>query len=170
MNNVSTILWVDMCPPTNTWFLWPTQLYAANIISICASIFAILLRAPGHDAPLIRFLISALYVLFACLYHMLPHLFFFLHFSLFISSHTWIDLLHFLARCRKRQVVVHFFWLVNACFCCVRFIFFSIPSQNIGFRKRLLFCFEWDVKPQLNQSVNHNISILCTVGQERLPN
>jgi len=26
---------------------------------------------------------------------------------------------------------VHLFWLVNACFCCVRFCF-SIPSQEIG--------------------------------------
>jgi len=28
-------------------------------------------------------------------------------------------------------VVVHFFQLVNVCFCCVRFIFF-IPNQEIG--------------------------------------
>jgi len=28
-------------------------------------------------------------------------------------------------------LVVHFFLLVNACFCCVRFCF-SIPSQEIG--------------------------------------
>ena len=48
----------------------------------------------------------------------------------------------FQAGCRKRQlnldlvfclfcVVVHFFWLMNACFCCVRFSF-TIPSQEIG--------------------------------------
>ena len=33
---------------------------------------------------------------------------------------------------------------------------FSIPSQEIGLGKRLrndLFCVEWDVKPELNQSV-----------------
>ena len=33
---------------------------------------------------------------------------------------------------------------------------FSIPSQEIGLGKRLrnnLFCVEWDVKPQLSQSV-----------------
>jgi len=29
-------------------------------------------------------------------------------------------------------VVIHIFWLVNVCFCCVRFCFFSIPSQEIG--------------------------------------
>jgi len=34
------------------------------------------MRAPGHKAPLIQFLISALYM-FACLHHMLPHLSFF---------------------------------------------------------------------------------------------
>ena len=42
--------------------------------------------------------------------------------------------------------------LLNACFCCVRFSFFSIPSQETGLEKRLrndLFCVEWDVKPQL---------------------
>ena len=33
-------------------------------------------------------------------------------------------------------VVIHFFWLVNACFCCVRFRFFFIPSQEIGLGKR----------------------------------
>ena len=42
--------------------------------------------------------------------------------------------------------------LLNACLCCVRFSFFSIPSQETGLGKRLrndLFCVEWDVKPQL---------------------
>ena len=29
-------------------------------------------------------------------------------------------------------VVVHFFCLVNVCFCCVRLCFFSIASQEIG--------------------------------------
>ena len=38
--------------------------------------------APTHNAPFIRFLISALYILFVCLYRMLLHLFFFLHFFL----------------------------------------------------------------------------------------
>jgi len=33
--------------------------------------------APGRNAPLIRFLILALYILFACLCRMLPHLSFF---------------------------------------------------------------------------------------------
>jgi len=37
---------------------------------------------------------------------------------------------------------------------------FSIPSQDIGLEKRRrddLFCVEWDVKPQLNQSINQSI-------------
>ena len=52
------------------------------------------------------------------------------------------------------RLVVHLFWLANACFCCVGFSFY-IPNQEIGLRKRLqndLFCVEWDVKPQLSQS------------------
>ena len=35
------------------------------------------MRAPGRNAPLIPFLISALYILFACLYRVLRHLSFF---------------------------------------------------------------------------------------------
>ena len=46
---------------------------------------------------------------------------------------------------------------MNPGFCCVRFSFFSIPSQEIGLGKRLrndpIFV-DWDVKPQLSQSVN----------------
>ena len=34
-------------------------------------------RALGCNAPLIWFLLSVLYILFACLYHMLPHFSFF---------------------------------------------------------------------------------------------
>ena len=125
--------------------------------------------APGHDAPLIRFLISALYILFACLYRMLSYLSFFHHFFLayllpYLSLPLRIDPLRFPAGCHKRRlnlalvfcVVVHLFWLVNVCFCCVRFSFFNIASQEIGLGKRLsndLFCFEWDVKPQLSQSI-----------------
>ena len=43
-------------------------------------------HAPGRNAPLIQFLILALYILFACLYSMLPHLSFFLHFLLTYSA------------------------------------------------------------------------------------
>ena len=48
--------------------------------------------------------------------------------------------------------------MLNACFCCVRFSFFPIPSQMTGLGKRLrsdLFYVEWDVKPQLHQSFCH---------------
>ena len=50
----------------------------------------------------------------------------------------------FPGQCRKRRlnlalvflclfcIVVRFFWLMNACFCCVRFSFYSTPSQEIG--------------------------------------
>jgi len=40
-------------------------------------------------------------------------------------------------------VVAHFFWLVNACFCCVRFCY-SIPSQEIGLGNICeMTCFVW---------------------------
>jgi len=42
-------------------------------------------RAVGSTVPLIN-LISALYILFACLHHMLPYLSYFRHFSLIIIS------------------------------------------------------------------------------------
>jgi len=44
---------------------------------------------------------------------------------------------------------------VNACF--RWFLVFSIPGQEIGSGKRFrndLFCVEWYVKPQLNQSIS----------------
>jgi len=59
------------------------------------------------------------------------------------SAKTRIGPLHFQAGCCRRWlnlalvflclfcVVVHFFWLVNVCFCCVTFGF-STPSQEIG--------------------------------------
>ena len=76
------------------------------------------------------------FFLYFFLTHLLPYLFFPLR----------IDLLHFHARRHKRRldlalvffsVVVYFFWLASACFCCVRFSLFSIPSQEIGLGKRL---------------------------------
>ena len=42
---------------------------------------------------------------------------------------------------------------------------FSMPSQESGLGKRLrndLCCVEWDVKPQLNQSVCNSASIIST--------
>jgi len=43
--------------------------------------------------------------------------------------------------------------MVNACFCCVRLFFHTRPRDWLGERlQNDLFCVEWDVKPQLNQS------------------
>jgi len=44
---------------------------------------------------------------------------------------------------------------MHVCFCCVRFSF-SVLSQEIGWEERLrndLFCVEWDVERQLDQSI-----------------
>jgi len=41
------------------------------------------MQAPGQNVPLIQFLILALYILFACLYRVLPHLSFFFTFPPF---------------------------------------------------------------------------------------
>jgi len=86
------------------------------------SYFLVIGRAPGHNAPLSPFLISALFILFACLYCMVPHLSFFALFPylsppLLIFS-LRIDPLHFLAGCRKRRlnlaVVLCLFWGLSA--------------------------------------------------------
>jgi len=90
----------------------------------------------------------------------------------YLSFPFKIDPLRFQAGCRKRRLnltlvvlclfcaVVHFFWLVNVSFYCVRFIF-SVPSHETGLGKRLgndLFCVQWDVKPELNLSINQSIN------------
>jgi len=44
---------------------------------------------------------------------------------------------------------------MDACFCCICFSF-SVLSLEIGWEEHLqndLFCFGWDVKPQLSQSI-----------------
>jgi len=80
------------------------------------------------------------YILFVCLCCMLPHSFF-LHFFLtyllpYLSFRLTMDLLRFQARCCKRWLnvsfvflclfcaVIHFFWLVNACFCVLSLVFY----------------------------------------------
>ena len=63
---------------------------------------------------------------------------------------------------------------MNACFYCARFVFSSITSEEIISGKLLrndLFCVEWDVKPQLSQSVTvaafnlstHVVLALCAL-------
>jgi len=101
------------------------------------------MRALGHNATLIRSLISALYILFACLYPVLPHLSFFLHFFLiyllpYLSFPLTIDPLHYQAGCRKRRLnvavffVFIFFSLVNVCICCVRFSYFPYQANRLA--------------------------------------
>ena len=89
------------------------------------------------------------------------------------SAETRIGPLRFQAGCCRRRlnlalaflclfyVVLHFFWLVNVCFCCVRFSF-SIPSKGLAWGCFLndLFCVEWGIKPQLSQSVKQ----VCVFG------
>ena len=60
----------------------------------------------------------------------------------FVSFPLRIDPLRFHARCCKKMtkpgfsflclfcVVVHFFWYVNVCFCCVRFSFFPYKANR----------------------------------------
>ena len=74
---------------------------------------------------------------------------FFVHFFLtyllpYLSFPLRIDPLRFQARCCERWlnlalvflwrfcVVVHFFWLANACFCCVRFSFFPYQAKRLA--------------------------------------
>ena len=83
-------------------------------------------RASGRNAPLIRFLISALYILFACLYRMLPTFPFFLQFLYtylppYLSLPLRIDPLRFQAGCRKRRLSLA---LVFLCLFCVVVHFF----------------------------------------------
>ena len=76
------------------------------------------MRALGRNVPLIQFFILAL----ACLYHMLPHLSFFLHFFLtyllpYLSFVLRIDLLRFQAGCHKRRLnLALVFCVVIHCF------------------------------------------------------
>ena len=131
--------------------------------------------ASGIMRPYSIFNFGAIYILFACLYRTLPHLSFSLHFFLtyllpYLSFPLKIDLLCFQAGCCKRRlnhalvfmclfcVAVHFFWLLNACFCCGRFSFFHAkPRDWLGVTSP-----KWPIlcrvgrKIQLNQSVSYN--------------
>ena len=56
---------------------------------------------------------------------------------------------------------------MSVCFCGGLGLVFSMPSQEIGFGKRLrndLFCVEWDVKPQLNESINKRHSLVVCLA------
>jgi len=86
----------------------------------------------------------------------------------------------FPARCRTRRlnlalvflclfcVVVHFFWLMNACFCCVRFSFF-IPSK-MGLRTSPKWPVLCRVGRKNHNSVNQNETYLLHLRQsEKFP-
>ena len=106
-------------------------------------------QAPKHNPPWFEFwFLSYVYCLLVYIVRFPTYPFFFtfslLAVSLSLSFPLRIDPLRSQAGCRKKRlnlalvfsclfcVVVHFFWLMNACFCCVRFSFSSIPSQQIG--------------------------------------
>jgi len=106
------------------------------------------------------------YLYLFCLYCMLPPLILYIHFSLLISSLTYlfllrIDPLRFQTGCRERRLnlALVFFAFILCCSAflligeCVHLLcwvqFFSTLSQEIGFGKRLrndLFCVDWDEK------------------------
>ena len=115
-------------------------------------------RTPGLNAPLIRFQISALYILFACLCsptYPFFSLLFLTYLLPYLSFPLKIDPLRFRAGCHKRRlnlalvflclfcVVVHFFWLVNACFCCVRFSFFHAKPRELLVVPQTVYCYFW---------------------------
>ena len=146
----------------------PADIPLPHTVSCCNKIqigFAFLVPAHAgspEKGPL-NGCLPTIYIYCLLVYRLLLHWSFFLHFFLsYLSFPLRIDPLHFQAGCRKMRlnlalvflylfcVVEHFFWLVNACFCCVRFSFF-LYRQEIGLRKHLrnnLFCVEWDVKPR----------------------
>ena len=62
-----------------------TEAFCELLIAVDFQLKSRPVRAPWRNAPLIRFLISALCILFACLYRMLPHLFFLHLFPTYLS-------------------------------------------------------------------------------------
>jgi len=117
------------------------------------------MRAPRRNAPLIRFLISALYILFACLYRMLLRLSFILHFFFtyllpYLSFPSRIDLLRFQAGCRKRL------WLVNACFYCVvlGLVFFPYQAKRLAWGNVSEITYFVSSGTQNRNSANQSIS------------
>ena len=109
-----------MIPPLALYHLILTFIYVLALgsdLRCCA--FGLLLQtsmtvfswlgrmwAPGHNAPLIRFLVSALYIYIVCLF--IIYLFFFTFFLTYLlpylSFPLRIDFLRFQAGCRKRQL------------------------------------------------------------------
>ena len=96
------------------------------------------MRALGCNAPLIVFfLILVIYILFACLYC------------------SFLCLL---------CVVVHFFRLVNACFCCVRFILFFFHTNPRDWLREMFP--KWPIlcrvgRKTTTQSINQSVLSHC---------
>jgi len=101
------------------------------------------LQAPRRNAPLIRFLISALSLYCLLLYIVCSFpIYPFSSFFPYSSFPLRIYPLRFQAGCRKRRrkpgfsfsclfcVAEHFFWLANACFCFVGFSFFHAKPRD----------------------------------------
>ena len=107
-------------------------------------------------------------------------LIFFLLFSLLISSLTYLFLreqtrFRFQAGCRKRRlnlalvflslfcVVIHFFLLVNVCFCCVRFSFFPYQAKRLacGNVSEMTYFVLRRTKPQLKSIQQSVLLPLC---------
>ena len=102
-------------------------------------------RAPGHNAPLIRFLSLALYSLLVyilCFPTYTPFSLFPYLFLPYLSFPLKVDSINYKAGCHKRRlnVALVFFVFISCCSTflligeCVFFVVlsFSIPSQEIG--------------------------------------
>jgi len=126
--SLCTIRWIVS---VQFWTLWSTRP----------------VRAPRCNVPLIQFFyfgaiyIDCLFISYASTLIFFSSLFSYLSPPLLIFP-LRIDPLHFQAGCFNRRLnlawvflcifclVVHFFWLVNACFCCVRCSLFPTLSQK----------------------------------------
>ena len=117
---------------------WTFEYLSTDVPSMLCSVWA-----PGHNAPWFDFWFqSYIYYLLVYIIHFLTYPFFFTFLGTYLlpylSFHLRIDLLCFQAGCRKRRlnlalvfcVVVHFSWLVNACFRCFRFSFFPYQAKR----------------------------------------
>jgi len=113
---------------------------------------------------------------------------FFVHFILtylppYLFFPLWIDPLRFQARCCERWlnlalvflwrfcVVVHFFWLANECFCCVRFSFFHTkPKDWLGetFLKWTVLCWVGHMQTCIWPSCCHCHSLSLASVKSRL--
>jgi len=71
------------CPSASSFFVFFSVL-TYTVFPAKATVVDGPLQAPGSSAPLILLPSSVLYILFACLHRMLPHLFYFLQFSLLV--------------------------------------------------------------------------------------